>query len=33
MCGQTWPRWLSRFNAMPELDQCKKMMDMEGFIN
>ena len=21
------------FNTMPELDQCKKMMDMEGFLN
>ncbi|RCV41999.1 hypothetical protein SETIT_9G179500v2 [Setaria italica] len=24
---------LARFKAMPELDQCKKMMDMEGFLN
>ncbi|CAD6234624.1 unnamed protein product [Miscanthus lutarioriparius] len=24
---------LARFNTMPELDQCKKMMDMEGFLN
>ncbi|CAL4943016.1 unnamed protein product [Urochloa decumbens] len=23
---------LARFRAMPELDQCKKMMDMEGFL-
>jgi hypothetical protein len=24
---------LDRFKAMPELDQCKKMMDMEGFLS
>ena len=24
---------LARFKAMSELDQCKKMMDMEGFLN
>jgi hypothetical protein len=36
---EVWPdvaeaaRVLARFKAMPELDQCKKMMDMEGFLN
>ncbi|KAL6657142.1 hypothetical protein ACP70R_004922 [Stipagrostis hirtigluma subsp. patula] len=35
---EVWPsvpeaaRILARFKAMPELDQCKKMMDMEGFL-
>ncbi|GJN24165.1 hypothetical protein PR202_gb11889 [Eleusine coracana subsp. coracana] len=35
---EVWPsvaeaaRVLARFKAMPELDQCKKMMDMEGFL-
>jgi hypothetical protein len=35
---EVWPsvaeaaRVLARFRAMPELDQCKKMMDMEGFL-
>ncbi|ONM62987.1 hypothetical protein ZEAMMB73_Zm00001d000188 [Zea mays] len=24
---------LARFKAMPDQDQCKKMMDMEGFLN
>jgi hypothetical protein len=24
---------LARFKAMPELDQCKKMMDMDDFLN
>jgi hypothetical protein len=24
---------LSCFKAMPEQDQCKKMMDMDGFLN
>ena len=36
---EVWPdvpkaaQVLARFKAMPELDQCKKMMDMEGFLN
>ena len=36
---EVWPdvakaaRVLARFKAMPELDQCKKMMDMEGFLS
>jgi hypothetical protein len=35
---EVWPdvpkvaQVLARFKAMPELDQCKKMMDMEGFL-
>ncbi|TVU03870.1 hypothetical protein EJB05_50583, partial [Eragrostis curvula] len=35
---EVWPsvaeaaRILARFKAMPELDQCKKMMDMESFL-
>src|SRR5438105_9393528 len=35
---EVWPsvaeaaRVLARFKAMPELDQCKKMLDMEGFL-
>ena len=35
---EVWPdmpkaaQVLARFKAMSELDQCKKMMDMEGFL-
>jgi len=37
--SEVWPdvakaaQVLARFKAMPELDQCKKMMDMEDFLN
>jgi len=31
--GESQPKVLARFKATSELDQCKKMMDMEGSLN